>query len=150
VPEQGIDVLLMVHELEFAADPAHVLREAARVLSPHGRLLLVLPNRTGLWARSEHTPFGHGRPFTRSQITTLLNQCDLVVGRLSGALMMPPASASFINSWPADIIERGAALMPAVAGVMIIEASKSLIEPITGQRRVKTALRQPVLAGVRP
>ena len=37
-----------------------------------GRLLIVVPNRRGVWARSDTTPFGHGRPYSRSQITHLL------------------------------------------------------------------------------
>ena len=37
-----------------------------------GKLVIVTPNRRGLWARFEHTPFGTGRPFSRGQLTELL------------------------------------------------------------------------------
>ena len=42
-----------------------MLREVWRVLAPSGRLMAVIPNRRGVWTRTDTTPFGHGRPFTR-------------------------------------------------------------------------------------
>ena len=47
--------------LEMTNDPGTLLREAWRVLAAGGRLLVVVPNRRGLWARMDTTPFGHGR-----------------------------------------------------------------------------------------
>ena len=46
-----------------------MLREIWRVMASGGQLLAVVPNRRGLWARMDTTPFGHGRPYSRSQIT---------------------------------------------------------------------------------
>ncbi len=31
---------------------------AARVLAPEGKAIVIAPNRTGVWARTEGTPFG--------------------------------------------------------------------------------------------
>src|SRR4029079_18494125 len=70
--DSTIDRVLLVHALEMAHDPGALLREVWRVLAGGGRLLAVVPNRRGLWARMDTTPFGHGRPYSRSQITTLL------------------------------------------------------------------------------
>jgi alpha-ketoglutarate-dependent 2,4-dichlorophenoxyacetate dioxygenase len=39
---------------------------------PEGRLLLIVPNRRGIWARLDSTPFGHGRPYSRGQLERLL------------------------------------------------------------------------------
>ena len=50
-------------------NPRELLREMWRVLAPNGRLLIVVPNRRGLWARVDTTPFGYGSPFSRSQLT---------------------------------------------------------------------------------
>ena len=52
--------------------PAPLLREMWRVLTPEGRLLLIVPNRRGVWARLDTTPFGHGRPYSRGQLERLL------------------------------------------------------------------------------
>ena len=75
LPDAAVDRLLLVHALEMAHDPAALLREVWRVVAPGGRMLAVVPNRRGLWARTDTTPFGHGRPYSRSQLTALLREC---------------------------------------------------------------------------
>jgi SAM-dependent methyltransferase len=72
--DAAVDRVLLVHALENSADPAELLREAWRVLAGGGRLLAVVPNRRGLWARMDTTPFGQGRPYSRPQITHLLRE----------------------------------------------------------------------------
>src|SRR6516164_5684893 len=67
--DSAVDRVLLVHALEMARDPIALLREGWRVLAGGGRLLIVVPNRRGVWARLDTTPFGHGRPYSRSQIT---------------------------------------------------------------------------------
>src|SRR5262245_6782241 len=74
LPDAEIDRVLLVHALEMAHDPVALLREIWRVLAAGGRLLIVVPNRRGVWARLDTTPFGHGRPYSRSQITSLLRE----------------------------------------------------------------------------
>ena len=64
--DSAVDRVLLVHALEMAQDPAALLREVWRVLAAGGRLLIVVPNRRGVWARLDTTPFGHGRPYSRS------------------------------------------------------------------------------------
>ena len=64
--DAAVDRVLLVHALEMSADPAELLREAWRVLAAGGRLLAVVPNRRGLWARMDTTPFGQGRPYSRT------------------------------------------------------------------------------------
>src|SRR5205085_3552177 len=68
LPDAAVDRVLLVHALEMAHDPGALLREVWRVLAAGGRLLAVVPNRRGLWARTDTTPFGHGRPYSRTQI----------------------------------------------------------------------------------
>src|SRR6202008_3697705 len=70
--DAGVDRVLLVHALEMAQDAGALLREVWRVLAAGGRLLAVVPNRRGVWARTDATPFGHGRPYSRGQITNLL------------------------------------------------------------------------------
>src|SRR5207342_1541293 len=72
LPDASIDRVLMVHGLEMSQDAAALLRELWRVLAAGGQLLAVVPNRRGVWARMDNNPFGHGRPYSRSQITSLL------------------------------------------------------------------------------
>src|ERR1700750_877011 len=74
LPDAAVDRILLVHALEMSDDPASLLREVWRVLAPSGRVIAVIPNRRGVWTRTDTTPFGHGRPYSRAQITQLLRQ----------------------------------------------------------------------------
>ncbi|MBT7768707.1 MAG: methyltransferase domain-containing protein, partial [Rhodospirillales bacterium] len=60
----SMDRVLLVHALECAEQARPLLREVWRVMSASGRLIIVAPNRRGVWARFERTPFGHGLPYS--------------------------------------------------------------------------------------
>src|SRR6516164_7376833 len=134
LPDAAIDRVLLVHALEMADDPASLLREVWRVLAPAGRVVAVIPDRRGVWARTDNTPFGHGRPYSRSQITQLLRQTWFTPTAWSEALFMPPfAGGWFLRS--AMAWERvGAALSLPVAGVHIVEATKQVYRAIPAKR----------------
>src|SRR3546814_1774371 len=74
-PDLSIDRLLLVHAVECSEQLRPMLREAWRVLSGNGRLLVVVPNRRGIWARLERSPFGNGHPFSQRPIRRLLGDC---------------------------------------------------------------------------
>ncbi|GBQ12712.1 class I SAM-dependent methyltransferase [Swaminathania salitolerans] len=86
----SIDLLLLVHGLELS-DPAPLLRTIWKVLSDNGRLILVVPNRTGLAASDDSLPFGHGSPFSASQLDRALADAMFHPERKSAALSAPPA-----------------------------------------------------------
>jgi len=50
------DCLLVIHGLELAEAQRPFLRELWRVLTAAGRLIIVAPNRTSLWAQFETSP----------------------------------------------------------------------------------------------
>ena len=58
------DRVVMVHALEASEQLPALLAEVWRILVGNGRLLVIVPNRHGLWARSDRTPFGQGHPYT--------------------------------------------------------------------------------------
>ena len=68
-PNASIDRVLVIHGLETQDNPQDMLSELWRILTPGGQLMIVTPNRRGLWARVDKTPFGHGQPFSRRQLT---------------------------------------------------------------------------------
>jgi SAM-dependent methyltransferase len=74
LPNSCIDRALIVHALESTAHPHALLSEIWRILTPGGRVILVVPCRSGLWARLDRTPFGHGRPYSRGQLGELLRE----------------------------------------------------------------------------
>ena len=99
LPDAAVDRILLVHALEMSDDPERLLREVWRVLAPSGRLIAVIPNRRGVWTRTDNTPFGHGRPYSRAQITQLLRQTWFTPTAWGEALFMPPvASGWFLRS----------------------------------------------------
>ncbi|GAN53705.1 methyltransferase domain-containing protein [Tanticharoenia sakaeratensis] len=88
----SIDLVLAVHAVELMRDPRESLRAIWKVLADDGFLVLVLPNRTGLWAHGDMTPFGHGAPYSAWQIERTLKQSMFRAERLDGALAVPPVA----------------------------------------------------------
>ena len=123
-PDLCFDRILLVHGLEAADNARGLLREVWRVLKDDGRLLVVAPNRMGLWAHIESTPFGHGQPYSPGQIGRLLAGSLFRVEGRDTALHMPPLQARlalrYARSWEAG----GRWLIPEFAGVTITEAIK--------------------------
>ena len=132
--DAAVDRVLLVHALEMAQDPGALLREVWRVLAAGGRVLAVVPNRRGLWARIDTTPFGHGRPYSRSQITQLLRDTWFTPVGWSEVLYMPPVTRGwFIRS--AVAWERaGATISAPFAGVHIVEATKQVYRAVLSRR----------------
>jgi SAM-dependent methyltransferase len=148
LPDAAVDRVLLVHALEMAHDPAALLREVWRVLAAGGRLLAVVPNRRGLWARMDTTPFGHGRPYSRAQINQLLRDTWFTPIGWSEALYVPPISRGWFLRSAAAWERTGATISAPFAGVHIVEATKQVYRAIPARRerqRLVPAL-EPALA----
>ena len=130
----AVDRVLLVHALEMTNDPMGLLREVWRVMSSGGRLLAVVPNRRGVWARTDTTPFGHGRPYSRTQITDLLRQTWFTPSAWGEALFMPPIGRGWFLRSALAWERMGAALSLPVAGVHIVEATKQVYRAIPAHR----------------
>jgi len=141
LPDNSVDRLLLVHSLEATDRPATLLREVWRVLVPEGRLLIVVPNRRSVWARIDTTPFGHGRPYSRSQLERLLVDSLFTPVSWGSALHLPPINRRILLR-SAPIWERvGSRLWPGFGGVLVVEARKEVMAPIGGKRASARALR---------
>ncbi|MGB0719197.1 MAG: methyltransferase domain-containing protein [Bdellovibrionales bacterium] len=122
----SIDRILMIHDLEYREWLEPNFQELWRVLKSSGRLLVVVPNRAGLWARADWSPFGQGRPFSASQICSALKDNRFIHERTQEALFVPPFRAQTILKM-AGLFERlGQGGVPLPAGVHIVEAGKQL------------------------
>ena len=140
-----LDRLLLVHALEFDPSPSRLLEECWRVLDGAGRLMVMVPNRNGLWARAEKTPFGHGRPYSRGQLRKLLADHGFNPVRAQTALFMPPAALGLFLRFGPQIERIGSNWSPGIGGVLLVEAEKNLYAPAGKTSRVKT--RASVAAG---
>jgi len=116
------DRILVVHGLEESDDPVGFLREVWRVLAPSGRAIVTVAARNGLWANTEQTPFGHGRPYSRSQLGELLRQAELEPSGWTRALYVPPVG--WMARWAEGFEQVGSRLWPGFAGLLLMEAVK--------------------------
>jgi ubiquinone/menaquinone biosynthesis C-methylase UbiE len=124
--DYSLDRVLLIHALETTEQAGPLLKEVWRVLAGGGRLLVVAPNRRGIWARLERTPFGSGRPYTNSQLSQLLRD-ELFTPVASGAALFVPPSRSRMMLRSARAWERiGARWFPTFAGVIVVEATKQI------------------------
>jgi SAM-dependent methyltransferase len=122
----SFDRVILVHGLEAAENAPRLLRETWRVLKDDGRLLVVAPNRAGIWAYVEQTPFGHGQPYSFGQLGRLLAASLYRVERRDTVLWVPPVGPRLVLR-SAELFERaGRRLMPGMAGVIISEAVKDV------------------------
>lgn len=146
LPDSSVDRVLFVHALEHAEDPRETLVEMWRVLAPNGRLVIVVPNRRGVWARFEHTPFGNGRPYSRTQLVSILREANFTPGTWSEALFFPPVRWRVVTRF-APVMERvGRRLWPLFAGVLVLEAQKRLYQGLPVAQRASRRVFVPVLA----
>ncbi len=145
LPDNSVDRLLAVHCLEQADRAGPVLREMWRVIAPDGRLLLVVPNRRGVWSRVDATPFGHGLPFSRAQLEHELTAALFTPLDWSEALYFPPVDKRLVLRFSSAIERTGARISVGVAGLIIVEARKEMTAPIVGGYRAReSAIKRPV------
>lgn len=142
LPESSIDRALIVHGLEMTDTPEDLLRGIWRVLKPGGRLLVVVPNRRGMWARFDHTPFGQGRPFSRGQLTKYLRDAMFQPEAWSTALFAPPTSTTLFRRSATAWERLGMRFWPAFAGVLVVEATKQVYGAVL-DREGKRAFQRP-------
>lgn len=133
----SFDRVLLIHGLEAAENARALLREVWRVLKDDGRLLVVAPNRMGLWAHVESTPFGHGQPYSPGQIGRLLTGNLFRVERRDTALHLPPVRLRLMLRSAPAWESSGRRLLPHLAGVTVTEAVKDIYAaiPVRAARR---------------
>lgn len=141
LPDNSVDYLLVVHGLEATERVRGTLREIWRVLKPEGRVMIIVPNRRGVWARLDTTPFGHGRPYSSAQLERLLADAMFTVVDWSAALYMPPFDRRLVLRSALSLERIGAKVSSAFAGVIIVEAKKELIAPL-GKTEAARGLRE--------
>src|SRR5436189_369031 len=147
--DYSIDRVVLVHALETSEEVRAMLKEIWRVLAGGGRLLIIAPNRRGIWARLDRTPFGSGRPYTMSQLSQLLRDEQFTPVGSDAALFIPPATSRMVlRSAPAW--ERvGRRWFPTFAGVLLVEAAKQIYaKPATARAPRRRLIYAPAPHGL--
>lgn len=155
IETNSVDRILAVHGFYGHESLEALLHESYRVLSGQGRIILVVPNRTGLWARFDKSPFGHGVPYSMGQIRQTLKDFMFVPERAERALFVPPFSSRLMLSTAPLWEKAGSRFFEAFGGVNIIEATKQLYAGVlagatTRQAALAAARRRAVATGAVP
>lgn len=148
LPDNSVDKLLVVHCLEFSEQARPLVRELWRVLAPEGRLLLIVPNRNGVWSRREATPFGQGQPYSRAQLERLLHDVFLTPISWSTALHALPLTHRLAVRWAPALEKFGARVWPGLAGVVLVEARKEVAASLPAGAPVRRAPRLATAEGL--
>lgn len=136
IADQSVDRVLLVHSLEQAGRMQRLLREIWRILSDGGQLLVIVPNRRGLWCLSEQTPFGQGRPFSPTQLKQLLRGNLFAPQKTTTALFVPPANSQLLLRTAFAWERLGRRLAPRFGGVILSLAAKQIYAlPLAPERR---------------
>jgi SAM-dependent methyltransferase len=125
-PDLAFDRILVIHGVEPYGHDERLLRELWRVLKDDGRLLVVAPNRMGLWAHVDSTPFGQGQPYSQGQIDRLLASGMFRPERRDCALFTPPTHLNLLLRLARFWETIGHMLVPQLAGVTLTEAVKDV------------------------
>ncbi len=149
-----VDRLIVAHGLETCERPDALLDEIWRALAPRGQVVFIVPNRSGIWARREATPFGFGRPYSFGQLEAILARRRLTPQRHAAALYAPPSHRRFWLQTAPWWERLGRRFDPhLVAGALLVEATKELYARPDGGAKI--GVRGPLevlegLAGVKP
>ena len=95
VNTSSADLIFISHGLEVSDNQDLLLQEVLRVLKDSGKLVILVPNRTGFWARSDSTPFGFGKPYSISQLTALLRKNQFQIDSITPGLYGFPAKRGY-------------------------------------------------------
>lgn len=124
--DNSIDRIVVAHALEFSEQWRPMMREIWRVLAGGGRLIVIVPNRRGLWAQFERTPFGRGQAYSRDQLVRLLRETLFTPFQVYPALYVPPASSRMVLASASAWERLGRRWFARLAGVFVVEAGKQL------------------------
>lgn len=146
ISNSSVDLVILFHVLENSSDPLETLQEVWRVLAPEGRILVVVPQRSGLWARFEKSPFGNGRPFSHRQMRGLLRDAKFTPVNWSNALNFPPLKSNWSLRLSTKFEKVTGRIIPAISGAIVVEATKRLYQGIPAGTKKRGKVFVPVLA----
>ncbi len=131
----SLDTLLLVHVLEFSADPHQILREAERVLVADGILVICCFNPWSLWGLRRWLSWQDDFPwqghfFSQTRIKDWLALLNFEVIETEKLLFIPPLSSATWLSRLTFLERWGKRLWPIFSGVTMMVSIKRTI-PLT-------------------
>ena len=115
------DRIIAVHGIEHTESMEKVFDQFWRVLSPNGKLIIIVPNKDGFWHKSP--PFDISRTYIKSHVIAHLQHAKFVVRKSSAAIHYPQKLPfGFLNSLLG-------LFFPSLGAVLVIEAQKVVFAP---------------------
>jgi SAM-dependent methyltransferase len=147
-PDNSMNRVLVIHALENSEQVRQMMSEVWRVLSPAGRVIAIVPNRRGIWARSPGSPFAYGQPYTSGQFRRLLSEHSFTPLHSTAALFFPPSTRRYVLRSARFWESIGSQFFSGFGGVLLIEAEKQIYAPLMQKvrdrsRRAYAPLAQP-------
>ena len=145
LPSNSINRVILLHSLETSPNISALMKEIYRVLVPNGRVMLIAPNRLGLWSRSSNSPFGYGRPFSIQEIKSLLEHHELTFKRRRTWMFMPPTHNRFLLRAIRMVEFLGEFFLPMCGGIHLVEAEKQIYASVMqpGARKARSSVKRP-------
>lgn len=124
------DRILIIHSLEEVANISSFFREVWRVAAPEAKIIVVTPNRAGVWSLRDATPFGYGRPFSHRQLKRLLRDSLFEPTAWTRTLYTPPVNSKIFTSSSEGWERFGEIFVANLGGVNLVEGTKRVqIDP---------------------
>lgn len=153
----SLDLVILPHVLEFAAEPHQVLREVERVLIPEGRLIICGFNPASLWGARQaagrltgsHFLPQSGELISMPRIKDWLKLLNMSVGHGHFGCYAPPCKTEHWLQRYAFMDDAGARWWPYLGAAYIVQAIKRvkgmrLIGPAWTRHSVKAPVAVPV------
>ncbi len=131
------DEIVIVHGLEYAQHAGNLLQECYRCLRPEGRLIIITPNRRGIWVRSDKTPFGFGQPYTLTQLSLLMKKYNFIPVDVVRNLYTIPSSTWSGNLWSWVFEQIASRTLQKFSGIIGVAAIKRVHASIPMKKNEK-------------
>ncbi len=123
----SIDVCFVMHCYEFMSDPHLLLKEIWRVLKCHGKVILCVPSKFGLWNKVGLSPFKGCSGSTLLSLMDQLDNASFMVTHMDRALYTPPCRVARIIRMAPHIEKIAKRYFSFLSSLYLIEARKSLL-----------------------
>lgn len=129
-----MDIVVLVHSLEFNNNPHRVLREAERVLAPEGYLLVLGFNLLSLWGAAHSIPAlqrrgppWNGHYFTHRRVRDWLTLLDLEMVGVEHHFYRPPINRGRLQERLLPLENWAPRLVPWFGGIYLTVARKHVV-----------------------